>query len=252
MNYNASVSDFFKSPKWGMNLLLGSVSMLIPMVGPLVLSGWHITGMWGRGDADDAEGFPPFDFQYFVKYLERGVWPFVVNLVVSLVLVPLMMLLIFPVILFAGVMDPHHHTHTSGGVIVALIAGIFVLQALLMLVFYFITTPLVLRATITQDFARAFDFGFVRGFLSRVWQELVGAMIFMFGLGLCLMVIAVVTCYLGFFFAAPVAMFSWHHLQKQLYQLYLSRGGAAVPPSPKLSDLPPALPPSTPPVLPTA
>jgi uncharacterized membrane protein len=66
--------------------------------------------------------------------------------------------------------------------------------------------------------------------------------IFMFGLGVCMMVITVITCYIGMFFAAPVVMFSWHHLQKQVYQLYLSRGGRHVPLSPKLHDLPPALP----------
>jgi hypothetical protein len=88
----------------------------------------------------------------------------------------------------------------------------------------------------------AFDLAFVRDFLSRVWMEMLVTMLFLAGLGLCLMIITVVTCYIGLFFAAPVLMFSWHHLQKQLYQLYLARGGAPVLPSPKLNDLPPPLP----------
>jgi hypothetical protein len=69
----------------------------------------------------------------------------------------------------------------------------------------------------------------------------------MFGVALCMVIIMVVTCYIGVFFTAPITIYSWHHLQKQLYQLYLSRGGVPVPLSPKLQDMPPPLPP-----LPTA
>lgn len=215
--------------------------MFIPMVGPLVLAGWHVTGFWARGEHDEPAGFPPFDFQYFTKYLERWLWPFVVNLVASLVLVPVMMCLFVPFMLLTGVWDSRHD-QTPGAAFVAVFAGFFCLQLLLMLAYQCVVTPLMLRATITQDFAQSFDFGFVKDFLSRVWKELLASMVFMFGVGLILLILTVVTCYIGMFFAAPVAMFSWHHLQKQLYQLYLSRGGQAVPLSPKLRNTPPPLP----------
>jgi hypothetical protein len=149
MRYNASVTDFFKIPKWGTSMLLGAVAMLIPAIGPLVLGGWHVTGFWARGDDEDPAKFPPFDFQYFGKYLERGLWPFLVNLAASVVMIPLMM---------------------------------------------------------------------------------------------CLMIITIITCSMGMFFAAPISIFSWHHLQKQIYQLYISRGGEPIPLSPKLQDVPPLLP----------
>lgn len=241
MNYKASVSDFFKSPKWGMNLLLGAVSILIPIVGQLVLAGWHVTGLWARGDDGDPAKFPPFDFQFFGKYLERGLWPFLVNLAASLVLVPLILCLIFPIFIFSGAFESKNG-QASGAAFGVVIALIFMIQIGLMIIYQFAVTPLMLRATITQDFKSAFDFGFMREFLSRTWREQLASMIFMFGLGLCLMIITVVTCYIGMFFAAPVVIFSWHHLQKQLYQAYLGHGGAAVPLSEKLHDTPPPLP----------
>ena len=40
----------------------------------------------------------------------------------------------------------------------------------------------------------------------------------------------------------PIVIYTWHHLQKQLYRLYLARGGEAIPVSQKLADVPPALP----------
>lgn len=243
MNYNASVSDFFKIPNWKTNLLLGAVSILIPMVGPLVLAGWHVTCLWARGKADDPTGFPPFNFDFFLKYLERGLWPFLVNLVASLVLVPVIMCLVIPLMIVSGGFESSKG-QDSGVVIGTVIVGIFVIEIGLVLAYQMLVTPLMLRATITQDFKSAFDLAFAKGFISRVWKELLAAMLFMFGLGLCAMIITIITCYIGMFFVMPLVIFSWHHLQKQLYQIYIVRGGEPVPLSPKLMDLPPALPPA--------
>lgn len=241
MNYNASVSDFFKSPQWKSNFLLGAVAILIPLVGPLVLTGWHVTGLWARGDREEPGEFPPFDFQYFAKYLERGLWPFLVNLVASLVLVPVILCMMFPLLIFSGAFDSKQ-SQAPDGMFIAILLGMFGLQFVLMMAYQLFVTPLMLRATITQDFKSSFDFTFAKSFVAGTWKELLASMVFMFGLGLCLMVLAVVTCYIGAFFAAPVVMFGWHHLQKQLYQLYLVRGGEPVPLSPKLRDIPPPLP----------
>lgn len=241
MNYNASISDFFKSPKWGSNLMLGAVTFLIPLVGPLALSGWHVSAFWVRSSREDPTEIPPYDFQYFGKYLERGVWPFLVGIVASLMLLPVMLCLFVPFFLLTGLMDSGRG-HASGGIFIGVIIGMFCLQILLMLVYHLLVTPLLVRATITQDFSSAFNLRFVKSFLSLTWKELLASMLFMFGVGLCLMILAVVTCYIGAIAAAPVAFFSWHHLQKQLYQLYLARGGEAVPLSPKLHDGPPPLP----------
>ena len=112
--------------------------------------------------------FPPFDFQYFTKYLERGLWPFLVSLAASVVMVPVMFAMIFGPLLMSGIaaasLDHRHH----------------------------------------GEFPRAMMF--------------------------------------SLFAICPVVIFSWHHLQKQLYQLYLARGGEPVPLNPKLNDLPPGLP----------
>ena len=46
----------------------------------------------------------------------------------------------------------------------------------------------------------------------------------------------------GVYFATVLVYFSWTHLHKQLYPLYLSRGGEPIPLSPKLIEAPPATP----------
>ena len=83
MNYTDSISDFFKSPHWAMNMVFGGLCMLIPIIGPIVLLGWLVTGFWGRQD-QSYETFPAFDFSHFGKYLERGLWPFLVLFVASM------------------------------------------------------------------------------------------------------------------------------------------------------------------------
>jgi hypothetical protein len=248
MRYQASITDFFKSPKWGTNLLLGAVAGLIPILGPIVLAGWLITIFWARGDDDGPERMPPFDFQHFTKYLERGLWPFLVNLVagaaMSVVLVPVMFLpLLLSGVLTAG---PVRLEHAEAAKVILLFGSMTVIYVGFVLAFSLILVPLTLRATITQAFGPAFDLGFVREFVRQVWKELLLCCGFMFGVGLVMMVVAVITCYIGLFAAIPVVSFAWQHLLKQIYQIYLGRGGEIVPLSPQLNDLPPALPPCPP------
>jgi hypothetical protein len=242
MNYTASISDFFKSPKWGMNLLLGGVCLLIPFVGAIVLGGWHVTGFWARRDHDPAK-FPDFDFNQFGKYLERGIWPFLAGLVVGLVMVPFFMIFAFIVAgLMAGVAGGNANAGPDAAVVIMGVLASFGLFALLIFAMTLLQTPITLGATITQDFARAFNLAFFKGFITLVWKETVVAAIFMFGASILLMFVGMLACYFGMFFTIPLTVFGWHHLQKQLYDLYLTRGGPALTLNPKLADEPPPLP----------
>ena len=48
--------------------------------------------------------------------------------------------------------------------------------------------------------------------------------------------VAGVALCIGVYFALVIIYFCWMHLHKQLYALYLSRGGEPIPVSPKLRD----------------
>lgn len=241
MNYSASVKDYFQPAKWLNNTLLGAVTMLIPAIGPIVLSGWHITILWNSSKPNDPQDYEPFDFQHFAKYLQRGVWPFLVNLVASFALVPIMMCLMVPAfILFTSAGS--HRGQNPDGMVFLILPFVFLMQIALTFIYQFVATPLTLRATLTQGFKEAFNLSFIRDFILRMWMDMLVTALFMFCLGIGLAVITIVTCYIGMFFATPVVMFAWHHLQKQLYQKYLSRGGTEIPASPSLIDGPPPLP----------
>lgn len=245
MNYAASVSDFFKSPKWMMNLLLGGVCVLIPIVGPMVVLGWLITGFWARQD-ENCETFPDFDFSNFGKYLERGLWPFLVVFVVSMafsiVMVPLTWVLMIPAMLVGGLSSGGHDA--NAGSCLGFIAMILMMLFFAVMIFamMLLLVPLKIRASLTQDFAKSFDVGFVKRFLALTWKEIVLSSLFIMLTGTLFVCLGMIVFCVGMYFAIVLVYFSWAHLNKQLYTLYLSRGGEPVPLSPKLNDALPAMP----------
>lgn len=243
MNYTDSISDFFKSPKWMMNLLLGGVCVLIPIVGPMVVVGWLITGFWARQD-QNFETFPEFDFSHFGKYLERGLWPFLVAFVVSIVfsiaLVPLAWVLMIPAMLIGVSSGNEPNAGTCFGAI-AMILMMLVFAALVFALLL-VLVPLKIRASLTQDFAKSFDFGFVKRFLTLTWKEVVLSSLFVMITGPLIVCLGAIVFCIGMYFATVLVYFSWTHLHKQLYALYLGRGGEPIPLSPKLIEAPLATP----------
>jgi hypothetical protein len=244
VNYTASVSDFFKSPKWMMNLLLGGVCVLIPIVGPMVVLGWLITGFWARQD-ENFETFPDFDFSHFGKYLERGLWPFLVafvaSMAVSIVMVPLIWLMMIPTML-VGSLSSGHESNAAGcfGAIAVLL--MMLVWAVMLIGLMLVLVPLKIRASLTQDFAKSFDVHFVKRFVALTWKEMVLSSLFLMAAGLLFVCLGMIVFCVGVYFATVLTYFSWTHLHKQLYTLYLSRGGEPVPLSPKLNDAPLATP----------
>jgi hypothetical protein len=235
MNYTASVRDYFKSPKWMMNTLLAGVCVFIPLVGQIVVKGWIITGFWGRDD-ERPETFPDFDFNNFGKYLERGLWPFLVSLVAGLVVTVPAFGIMIPVSMFIGALAPNDHS-SAGGCAAALISIVLMVSSVVLVVGVIVVlTPLILRASIMQDFGPAFNFTFVKRFIALMWKEMILASFFLLVAGMALGAAGAIILCIGMYFAMVPVYYVWVHLHKQLYRLYLSRGGEPIPPSPKLRD----------------
>ena len=96
--------------------------------------------------------------------------------------------------------------------------------------------PLKIRACLAQDFAKSFDLGFVKRFVALTWKEIVLSSLFVLVASVVLTLLGMLVFCVGMYFAMVLIYFSWTHLNKQLYQLYLSRGGEPVPLSPKLVE----------------
>ncbi len=246
MNYTASITDFFRSPKWVSNLLLGAVCMLIPVVGPLVLIGWMVGPLFRSRDKVEFERFPDFDFSNFGKLLERGVWPFLVNLVAGIVMVPVIWLAIaLPMgFLVAGTaaVDPNKHSEATGLLAFCVIGLMVLLVIAAGCAITLVLRPLMLRAAITQDFGQAFNFRFIKDFIARTWVEQLVSILFLVFAGITLMIIGMFAICLGTYLVIPLMTFAQWHLERQIYDLYLARGGEPVTISAKLEPAPPVLP----------
>jgi hypothetical protein len=241
MNYGAAVSDFFKTPKWGVSLLLGAVASLIPIAGYMLLMGWLISGFWARRD-ERIETFPPFDFSHFEKYLTRGVWPVVLWFLPLAVLLPICFVFIFGIVVFERVMG-----EAEGGGALPLVHGcgtfLFIATFVVaILTWAVLLVPLTIRAALGQAFTTTFDWPFVKRFLALMWKEMLLTFLFLWVVTVALMFVGMLFFCVGVYLLPAIQMFVTVHLYKQLYDLYLARGGEPVPISPKLNDDPPQLP----------
>ena len=213
--------------------------MLIPILGPIVVMGWLVTGFWARRN-EKWESFPPFEFSQFDKYLDRGLWPFLVTFVASLVITPVMFVMMIPLMIgqaafFGNQSDASGCLFGVFALLVMFVAVIVMFGLMLAMV------PLKLRAAMTQDFAQAFDLTFAKRFVALTWKEILLSALFILATGMLFSVIGMIAFCVGMYLAAVLTSFSWMHLHKQLYAIYLSRGGEPIPLSPKLSDTPPPL-----------
>ena len=84
MQYMRAYNVFFEHPRWGMTLLSATACIFIPVVGPIVLIGYLIEVM-EQALRTPERRYPAFDWGRFSEYLSRGVWPFLVQLVVGTV-----------------------------------------------------------------------------------------------------------------------------------------------------------------------
>ena len=206
MNYAESVRDYFKSPKWMMNTLLAGVCVFIPFIGQIVIKGWLITGFWGRDD-ERPETFPDFDFNNFGKYLERGLWPFLVSLVSGLVIAAVLCVIIVPSTMILGLMTPNGHSSASGCAAALLVIILTVFYLVLIVGLMVVLTPLILRAVLTQDFGAAFNFPFIKRFISLTWKETILASLFAFATSLVLAGIGLIIFCIEMYFSLVPAYF---------------------------------------------
>jgi hypothetical protein len=251
----------FQSPNWVKNLLLGSLCFFVPIVGPMVLIGYLfevIEWLHRRNEeeklpwVESAGGAPPEgaiqtgpavsagDFQYAAAeqypdldvnrlqaYLMRGVWPFLVQMIVHLPVGFLYAGLYVLMMVLVGVGG------ASGGpwwLFLGIFLIGFVLTLLLTVVSAVVMVPLYLRAGLSRDFGSAFSMAFLKDFLKRVGKELVLSQLLLQASGVLLSVVGLLACYFGIFPAMVLWSIAGHHLDYQLYELYLQRGGEPIRP----------------------
>jgi Protein of unknown function (DUF4013) len=243
MKYVHAYRYLFESPNWLMNLLATSICQLVPILGRMVLMGYTFEIIEALHRKRDAR-YPDFDTNRLIDYLKRGVWPFIVELIVGVLLTPIIMLLYSCV--FAGIfITPEKGRGAVAFLLLAVFyLAIFVVSVLIVLVLL----PLSLRAGLTQDFGQTFSMPFVKDFIKRVWLEMILQQLFLLATSFVLAMAGLALFCVGVYAAAGLIAFAQYHLLYQLYELYLERGGTPIPTktepgAPPTTDIPTAAPP---------
>ena len=232
MEYLEAYKLPFRRPDWFKNLLLITVCQLIPVVGPIVVLG-YFREVFLALRQDRRALYPPFEFGNFAPYLTAGLWPFLVGLASTLVLMPLMAISYVPLLAIPLF-------HLRGPVIVLPMLLTVVLFVLVGVLSSFALIPIYLRALLLQEFVPAFNFTFVLDYVRRVWWQQILVHLFMAVTGVPLMLLGMLCCYFGMFPAMTILTFASWYLIFQLYWLYLERGGTEIPvkPLPESSPTP--------------
>jgi hypothetical protein len=233
MNYGDAIRFPFRGPKPWKNIALMALCHLIPIIGPLVVMGYgsFVERLLTR---DLLASAPEFDFGKFTKYLERGVAPFVLNLILTIVLIPIVW-----GVLIAGMLAVAASQGEIWGValgIAIVVIGMITIVALVGLVI----VPLILRAMLLGSFGQVFDMRWSIDFIKRTWGPAMLSMIILPLIAIPMVLLGFLACYFGIFFAVVIILMIQWHIHVQLYHVYLDRGGTplAIPDD----SIPPAFP----------
>jgi hypothetical protein len=243
VDYRRALQAPFEHPQWAMTLLWETIAMMVPLVGPIVAFGYQTTMVEAIAREGLGATMPPFVLERLGDYLVRGIRLFVVSLLVSLVVTPIGLVVMFTANLLGAVLASREGALTFLGILLVFagVAIFFLVLALAMV----LVTPLWVKAALESDLGRVFDLAFARDFMRRTGKVTLLAHLVLMVLNIGLMFVGFLACFIGMFPALGIAVLVLAHVFGQLYLIYLGRGGdpialpAAPPAPPWASSLPP-------------
>ena len=203
------------------NILLVTVCSFIPIVGPIVFLGYRSEVAAALLEDEDLRRHPKFDFDNFVDYLSRGIWPFLMSLVAGVLIVPAFIAaFVLAVVGAAAVGGNAAPIFILGGYLV----GIGLAIALSML-----AAPMQFHAELAGKFDLGAAFRFTKSFWLTVGAQVILSWLIFIPLSIAVMVVGMLACFVGVYPAASLIQMANTHVMVQLYDEYLNRGGEAIP-----------------------
>jgi hypothetical protein len=199
------------------NLLLIVVCQFIPVVGRIVVLGYRAEVSVALDHDPKMMRHPKFDFNRFGEYLARGVWPFLIDLLLR---VPQFFFLF--VLFFVSIAVNLQGPNNFAFMIFIIMELCYVLAELL---HFILSVPMQFHAEITGRFDLGGAYRFTCSFWSTVgWVAIGTGLVFAFLA--CLVFIAGLLFFcVGIYPAHALIEMAGQHLMVQLYRVYLARGG---------------------------
>ena len=229
MKIGSAIAFPFRGPNAWVNIGCLLLCMLIPIVGPMVATGFlvRVEKLLIENIQSDV---PRFNFNRFSDYLQKGLWPFLASLVMSLILMPVFALLGVGVVL--AVIALQKQTALMA-IVIAILALIYIISILL---FGVVGAPMMFKAGMEESFAAAFDRPFVFDYLKRVGLLTLGTQFLMMLIFLPLSLVGICIPIVGPYALISVILQIQAHIMTQLYLAYLDRGGIPLAIKPELPE----------------
>ncbi|MDF1823164.1 MAG: DUF4013 domain-containing protein [Verrucomicrobiales bacterium] len=227
IQFKAALTDIFKTEKKWMTVLGLSVSILIPVVGPMVSFGYLL-----RRFTREREGraIEDFDFNHFSEYLKIGLWPTLAMLAMSALIIPI-------VVLFSiapAVMIPLAESGNETAMVIIGIVG-FLLYLASLAAFTVLSYPVMLRSGLTMDFKSGFSWTFMKSFAAKVGLSLIGYFILLTIVSIPFVLLGYLALFIGVYVVAAWMQMALIHLVYQHYDLMVERGGERIEVNPEVT-----------------
>lgn len=218
MRYEHAFKYYVNRPGGWNNLLLVGVCSLIPVVGNIVMLGYMAEVAERLLRDPEMKDYPDFSFDRFAEYLKRGLWPFLVQLIVG----------------------------TALGVVIAIVGGIplaiasaidlavlgIIAFAVVELIGVIVAGLIVWPGTLQAQLANKFDVDGLKAFVPSFWKVLgikayLSLVVFwLIAVGITL--VGLMLCVVGVIPASALVHMATQHLLVQHYRMYLDAGGAPI------------------------
>ena len=218
MQYGLAFGYFIQRTGGFTNLLLVTVCQFIPIVGPIVALGYRSEVAQALLHDEELRRHPKFDFNRFVEYLTRGVWPFLMSLVVVLGAVPLIVILVLASIFIGAAAN-----QPEVGIVVGV--GFYILALFLAIAF---SAPMAFHAELAGKFDLKGAFRFAKEFWTTVGGSAFLTGLIFVPLSLIVALLGLLCLIVGVYFASTISQMAGQHLMVQLYAEYLERGGEPI------------------------
>ena len=223
MEYRRAYSHPFQQSNWIKTVLLLAVCILIPIVGVMVILGYRaeILDRW-LDDGDDRRQ-KVFDFGRFSEQLNRGISPFLYQLIIGLAFgMVLGIMYVGLIILWI--------TSKNQGLFLVGLAFFYLCLFVIQIFVKMIVWPFTLHGQITGKFEFGNAWRFAKDFYSRIGiTNLAGIALCCMVLDLLVMIVGMMLFCIGMYPALAVMLLADNHILWQLYRRYLEKGGVEIP-----------------------
>lgn len=227
----------FEDEQWKTNVLLGCVLMLIPIVGPIALSGW-MCEVHQRYIRRHPNPVPKIDFGDFGDYIKRGLPVFLSSLLFGFPIY-LLVYAVAAALGFGTMILMRVTGEPLVGLAVVAVGGLvawFVILSMMV-----VLNAVHTRAELTEEFSQAIKFGEVMSYTKATFGKTLWKSITFGFLAFGVVILGMLMCYIGLYPAIAVLQIAALHQRRQIYQWYLANGGAPIPlkdPQPLTSEAP--------------